>query len=497
MWDTVAIVVLSLVAVALAGAWWQQRRRTHSARLASAVHDAEERRLFEFLHELGEMLYQDVTPRQLHRRVVRGVASVVKAGGGALYFFDAGREQLVPGIVSHDCPPLIELPESLVGAIHADRPAVRSHVLLQCIPSDSGALGDSFSRGSPLHLANLRDHPSFAALPAVPGGKVAAMMSPLVYGGKKLGVLAVARSGRQPAFSAREFELFKSMAEQSAFALGSAMVREEVLEKRRIEDELRRASEIQRVLLPSEPPAVEGFSLAATYQPAKVVSGDYYDFFRPDDRHLGIVIADVAGKGISAGLVMATCRGLLRVCAQSELSPAAVLSHVNRMIFADIREDMFVSLAYCVIDTGTGEVSMARAGHDPPFLFRHAGRAIEALRAPGLALGVDKGPVFERTTRDFTFQMEPGDCLLLYTDGVTEALDPSGIEEFGTERLRVAFQAGAASERSATGILNSVQASLADFVKTAVPSDDLTLVAIERSVNSSRPLVEEVPHRAE
>jgi sigma-B regulation protein RsbU (phosphoserine phosphatase) len=450
MWDTIAIVVLSVVVVALAGAWWQQRRRTHSARLASAAHDAEERRLFEFLHDLGEMLYQDVTPRHLHRRVVRGVASVVQAGGGALYLLDPVRQKLVPSFVSQECPPLIELPEPLVGAIHADRPAVRSHILLQSIPADSGALGDAFTRGVPLHLGNLHDHAAFAGLPAVPGGRVAAMMAPLVYGAKKLGVLAVARTARHPAFSAHEFDLFKSMAEQSTFALGSAMVREEVLEKRRIEDELRRASEIQRVLLPAEPPSIEGFTLAATYQPAKVVSGDYYDFYRPGERHLGIVIADVAGKGISAGLVMATCRGFLRVCAQSELSPAAVLSQVNRMIFSDIREDMFVSLAYCVIDIVTGEVALARAGHDPPFLFRQADRAIEALRSPGLALGVDRGSVFERTTRDFKFQMQPGDCLLLFTDGVTEALDPSGLEEFGIERLRAAFQDGASSGGSAT-----------------------------------------------
>ncbi|MGI8604954.1 MAG: PP2C family protein-serine/threonine phosphatase [Verrucomicrobiales bacterium] len=480
MWDLAAIFVLVVTVALLAMAWWRQRRRAHLALRAHAAHDAEEHRVFEFLHDLGATLEQ-ISPRKLHQRIVRGVASVVQARGGALYLLDGRRDLLVPTFITPECPPLIELPPAMVEKLASDVQAVRSYVQLQSVPAPAGVLGQVLSSERPLNLRDLHDHPVFSSIPAVPGETVAALVSPLAYASKKLGVLAVARNRGQPSFSAREFELFKSMAEQSAFALGSAMVQQEVVEKRRIEDELRRASEIQRVLLPSQPPQVEGFTIAAAYQPAKVVSGDYYDFLQIDATHLGVVIADVSGKGIPAGLVMATCRGLLRVSAQSSLSPSEVLRGVNRMLFADIREDMFVSLAYCIFNTSTGEVTMSRAGHDPPFLFRRGDGSIEALKPPGLALGVDKGAVFDRTTRDFTFQLDPGDCLLFYTDGVTEAVDSSGMNEFGVERLRSAFAASAASA-SVENVLAEIQSRLGNFVHGAHPHDDITLVAVQRSI---------------
>jgi sigma-B regulation protein RsbU (phosphoserine phosphatase) len=480
MWESAAIVILGFALAAFVFLWWHQRRAVQSATREQAAHDAEEHRVFDFLHDLGETLYQEISPRKVHARIVRGVASVVQARGGALYLLDPVRDLLAPAFMSKECPALIELPAHLLAKLNEDRQTVRSYVQLQSVPAGKGALGDVLTSGRSLNLPDLHDHPAFTGVPAVPGKHIAALIAPLLYGTKTLGVLAVARDGGRAPFTAHEFEIFKSVAEQSAFALGSAIVYQEVLEKRRIEDELRRASEIQRILLPAQPPAAEGFTLAAAYQPAKVVSGDYYDFLPLGDNHLGIVIADVSGKGIPASLVMATCRSLVRVCAQASLSPSEVLRQVNRLLFCDIREDMFVSLAYCVINTATGEVTMARAGHDPPYLFRRGARGVEELKSPGLALGVDKGAVFDRATRDFTFQMLSGDCLLLYTDGVTEALDSSGLTEFGADRLRAVFQTGAAGNGNAESVLTMIQNALADFVAGAHPHDDITLIAIER-----------------
>lgn len=444
-------------------------------------HDAEEHRMFEFLHELGEALYADTSTRKLHRRIVRGAAEVVEARGGALYLHDAQRGLLVPSAISRECPPLIELPPAVVGKIGQDPAAVRSHVRLQSILETAGALGDVFGTGRALLLGNLREHASFTALPGTGDDRVlSVMMAPLTYGAKRLGVLAVARPGAGQAFTSHDFDVFRSIAEQSAFALGNAMIHQEAMEKRRIEDELARASEIQRILLPSRSPEFPGFALAAACQPAKVVSGDYYDFIKLDDTHLGVVIADVSGKGVPASLVMATCRGLMRVSAEQQLSPAAVLQRVNRLLFADIREDMFVSLAYCVLNSATGEVTMVRAGHDPPLLFHRASGGIELLKPPGLALGIDKGPVFDRATREFTFQMEPGDRLLLYTDGVTEAMEAKSRDEFGGDRLADVFRREATGGATPQPLLASVQAAVTSFTKGARQHDDITLVVIER-----------------
>jgi len=312
------------------------------------------------------------------------------------------------------------------------------------------------------------------------GRVLSVMIAPLSYGTKRLGVLAVARPGAGHTFTAHDFDVFRSLAEQSAFAIGNSMIHQEAMEKRRIEDELARASEIQRILLPSRPPEFPGFTLAGACQPAKVVSGDYYDFIRLDDSHLGVVIADVSGKGVPASLVMATCRGLMRVSAEQQMSPIAVLQRVNRLLFADIREDMFVSLAYCVLNNSTGDVTMVRAGHDPPLLFHRADGTIEPLKPPGLALGIDKGPVFDRATREFTFRMVTGDRLLLYTDGVTEAVDAKGRDEFGNDRLADFFCRDAAAGTAPQPLLASIQHALSDFTKGARQHDDVTLVAIER-----------------
>jgi len=444
-------------------------------------HDAEEHRMFDFLHELGETLYADTSARKLHRRIVRGAAEVVEARGGALYLHDAQRGLLVPSAISRDCPPLIELPPAIIGKIGQDTAAVRSHVRLQSVLEDAGALGEVFRTSRPVLLEDLRAHPAFAGLPGAGDGRVlGVMIAPLSYGSKRLGVLAVARPRAHQPFTAHDFDVFKSLAEQSAFALGNAMIHQEAMEKRRIEDELERASEIQRILLPSRSPEFPGFAFAAACQPAKVVSGDYYDFIRLDETHLGVVIADVSGKGVPASLVMATCRGLMRVSAEQQLSPGAVLQRVNRLLFADIREDMFVSLAYCVLDSTTGEVTLVRAGHDPPLFFHRADGMIEPLKPPGLALGVDRGPVFDRATRESTFRMEPGDRLLLYTDGVTEALEAKSRDEFGEERLTGVFRSQAAAGAGPLPLLTAVQGALAAFTKGARQHDDITLVVIER-----------------
>jgi len=172
--------------------------------------------------------------------------------------------------------------------------------------------------------------------------------------------------------------------------------------------------------------------------PARMISGDYFDYIELPEGRSGIVIADVTGKGVPAGLLMAMCRSVLRVSAQNTSSPSEALAQVNRHLFPDVREDMFVSLAYVILNNGTGDLSMSRAGHDAPLMFRSNTRTIEWIKPPGLAIGIDEGDVFERVTKDLSLVMESGDCLLLYTDGVCEAVDKDE-NEFGAKRLENEF----------------------------------------------------------
>ncbi len=475
--EAISIVLLLISAAVLTVAWRRQVHRTAVVEAEHAAYGEEEHRMLDFLHQLGEALYQDPSARRMHMRIVNGVSDVVQARGGALYLFDPVKNKLVPSAISKDCPPLIELPESLLNSVRTNPKAVRSHFELQTQAVDAGFLGECFQSQQPVSIPDLRQHIMFAALPAAPGKSFAVMVAPLNHGPKRLGVLVVARPEAAKSFTRHDFDVFVSIAEQSAFALGSARVQQEALEKRRYEDEFRSAAEIQRILLPSAPPVVPGYALAAAYQPAKIVSGDYYDFLEIDAENLGFVIADVSGKGVPASLVMATCRSLIRVSAQGVTSPAEVLRRVNRLIFGDIREDMFVSLAYAVLHRASGRVTMARAGHDAPFLFRSATGGIERLKPPGLAIGVDGGNVFDRVTKDFVFQLDPGDCLLFFTDGVSEALNKAG-DEYTEERMQQTMSS--AMSTGAPGLVNALMADVKTFMGTTRQNDDITLIAVER-----------------
>jgi sigma-B regulation protein RsbU (phosphoserine phosphatase) len=192
---------------------------------------------------------------------------------------------------------------------------------------------------------------------------------------------------------------------------------------------------------------------------------------------MGLVIADVSGKGFPASLVMATCRALLRGVSAGELSPSAALGAVNRRLWGDVREDTFISIAYCVLDRNSPRIVMARAGHDAPLLYSSRTGEVTALKPPGLALGVDSGKVFDRVTRDFTFEMESGDCLLLYTDGVNEAVNGEG-DEFGMDRLVETFRASAG--KGVKAVVEAFQREVQAFAGAQPQSDDITIIAVRK-----------------
>ena len=436
----------------------------------------EESRIFTFLHEIGASLSHDQSLRGLHEEIVRGVSQVVDADGGARYLLDARHgTHLVPAGLMESAAPLIDLPDELAGP--SGSKSLHSFLQMKAVPRTEGVLGKCFDAQGPIHFGKLSLWPQFfKQLSPLQAGHYV-MAAPLSIGTRRMGVLAVTRKPERGPFTAHAFEVFRSASEQGAFALANATIQQEAMDKRRMEEELRSASEVQRILLPQTAPEMGDYIISASNLPAKVLSGDYYDFIPLDEDHMGLVIADVSGKGFPASLVMATCRALLRGQAAGELSPTAALAKVNRMLFSDIREDMFISLAYCVLDRHVPRITLSRAGHDAPLHFSKRTGIVTTLKPPGLALGIDGGRVFERVTKDFTFDMEPGDCLLLYTDGVNEAVDATG-DEFGLERLHDVFLAAAPS--GAEAVLSAFQMALAEFVGGSPQSDDITIIAVEK-----------------
>jgi len=473
----IALAIGTVVLIGLLLALRNQRKRNRRIRKRFRDLEGEEQRMFSFLRDLGLAIENEPSPSMLSRIIVDGIGKVLNARGGAVYFVGTNSGYLLPSYISDECPPLIGIPVEVRKKAERDPRALESHLRLSRVAVDEGILGYCLAVGQAIHVENVKDHPSFRDAFTRYTDDVAALLAPLRHANKDLGVLVLARRHKDGPFTNNDLAVFRSAAEQSSFAIGNARIHREAHEKRAIESELHNAREVQRILLPQEDPVISGFRISGTNLPARIISGDYYDYIPLGDRKFGIVIADVSGKGFPAGLLMAMCRSALRSVAPGRSSPSEVLALVNRQLFPDIREDMFISMAYAILDETTGGLVMARAGHDPALHFLSNSGKVETLRSPGLALGVDGGTVFERVTKDLEVTMKSGDCVLFYTDGVREAVN-SQEEEFGMDRMADAFRM--AAPLGAETVLTRMQEELLQFTGDGPQMDDITLVAIEK-----------------
>ncbi len=475
--NPIVVSVCALIVAILLLILRNQRRKTQHIRHKFNDFEEEELRMFTFLHDLGLAIENEPSPSLLSRIIVDGIDKVVTARGGAIYFVNPEGNFLNPSYISEECPPLIGIPVEIRKKAARDPRALKSHLRLSRVAVDEGILGHCLSMGEPIHVKDVKNHPSFRDAFTGYTDDVSALLAPLRHANRDLGVLVVARRHTDGNFTSNDFAVFRSAAEQSSFAIGNARIHREANEKRAIEGELKNAREVQRILLPQQDPLLMGFRISGTNLPARIISGDYYDYIDLGPQKLGIAIADVSGKGVPAGLLMAMCRSVLRSVAVGEISPSTVMAAVNRQLFPDIREDMFISMTYSILDANTGKLTLSRAGHEPALFFRRETGKVELLRSPGLALGIDSGAVFERVTNDQEVELKSGDCVLFYTDGVKEAVDPHE-EEFGMKRMCEAFRI--AAPLGAEAILNRMQEELQQFTGEGPQMDDITLVAIEK-----------------
>jgi len=305
------------------------------------------------------------------------------------------------------------------------------------------------------------------------------MVVPLVSQGELIGLLCLGPRLSQQEYSADDRNLLNNLATQATPAVRVAqLVRQqqrEAQERERIEHELQVARLIQHTLLPKALPERAGWQLAAYYQPAREVGGDFYDFIELPDEKLGIVVGDVTDKGVPAALVMATTRSVMRAAAGRLDSPGEVLERVNEALCPDIPENMFVTCFFAVLDPATGSLRYANAGHDLPYR-RHGDEAME-LRATGMPLGLLPGMKYEE--KETT--LEPGDSLLMYSDGLVEAHDPGG-DMFSFPRLRslVGEYASGDSEE----LVDYLLTQLSQFTGPQwEQEDDITLVTIHCSTS--------------
>ncbi len=473
--------LFGLVVVTLVGwliSYQRQRGRIRQLERSKEEIQVEENLVFDFLHGLGEAFRDVIRPHDLHRLIVESSTRILDAHGGALYMADRTGLRLVPAFISKGCPPMIEVPDRILQQAAVTPIALESYLRSHSIGAEEGLVGRVWKNGDAVLLADLADAPELSKLRDSALGASSVMVTPLLYGRQNLGVLAVANGPMSAAFTPSEFTVFKSISEQSAFALYNAIIYSEANEKKRLDHDLQIARDIQRILLPSEAPATEGFQIAGINIPARQVSGDYFDYIQVEADRLGVVIADVSGKGVPASLIMAICRSALRAEARGSLSPADVLRKVNRQLYPDIKEDMFISMAYVILDRKNSSLTLSRGGHDAPLLYRAATGEVTTLKPPGMALGIDSGSVFDRVAADVSVPLAPGDCLILYTDGITEALDAKG-DEFGPERMVRSVQASAPA--GAQEVIARLTADVRAFAGGHPQNDDITLIVVRKT----------------
>jgi len=478
MWPTF---LFGLLLVSVAG-WiftaYAQRRRIRMLERSHEEIQVEETLVFDFLHGLGEAFSDIIRPNELHRLIVEGATRILDAHGGALYVTDRTGGRLTPAFISKGCPPLVDVPPNILQQAAATPIALESYLRLHSIVPAEGIIGRVWQTGQSVCFNELSQAPELAKLRDSAFGTASVMAASLSYGKQNLGVLAVANGPMGAPFTQGDFVVFKSIAEQSAFALYNAIIYSMANEKKRLDHDLEIARDIQRILLPAEAPAINGFQISGINVPARQVSGDYFDYIRVDEERLGVVIADVSGKGVPASLIMAICRSVLRAEAARNPSPADVLRKVNRQLYPDIKEDMFISMAYLILDHERDGVTLARGGHDAPLLYKRQLQHVTPVKSPGMVLGIDSGNVFDRLTVDFAVPLERDDCLVLYTDGVTEALNTEG-DEFGLGRTIESVRASATD--GAQAIVKRVIDDVRNFTGSNPQNDDITLIAIRKT----------------
>jgi len=336
--------------------------------------------------------------------------------------------------------------------------------------------------GVPLLTSNaLRDQRLSARESVVVLGLRSILCVPLQLKGETIGVIYVDNRLQAGLFNPDDLDLLTSIASSAAVAIDNARLYQVAVEKGRLERELQVAREVQTSLLPRETPRLDGWEFAAYWQPARQVAGDFYDFIPLTQSEanghagipqpaqgLGVVVADVSDKGMPAALFMALSRSIVRASVSRAAAADAGIAQANRLICADSMNSMFVTLFYAQIDSG-GNLAYVNAGHNPPYLYRTGEDRLIRLTRTGMLLGIDSTATF---TQHSLFA-QAGDFVLMYTDGVPEALNAHG-EEFGEDRLqRVVL---ARRHAPATEIVAAVRDELDRHIGTTAPFDDSTLV---------------------
>jgi sigma-B regulation protein RsbU (phosphoserine phosphatase) len=327
-------------------------------------------------------------------------------------------------------------------------------------------------KGKSVLTSDAQHDPRFMSSTMTIQGIRSVLAVPLGVGEKVFGIVYADSPIAEGRFTEDHLKVLTTLASVAAIRVENARLLEEQMERERMEHELQLASEIQQRFLPTAPPQITGYELQGISFPCYEIGGDYYDFIARDDNRMVIALGDVSGKGTAAALLMSSLHAAIHAQASSNNSLVDSISEVNRYLAENTPTNRFVTLFYAELDPQTGALAFLNAGHNPPIIAHSAG-TVEHLAAGGLPLGIMPDTFY----REGHTQLQPGDVLVAYSDGVSEAVNPSG-EEFGAQRLYETIARNL--DASAAGIRDRIEAALSKWAQGTPAADDITLVIVKR-----------------
>ncbi len=424
---------------------------------------------YDFMENLGGAITAKIDLPRVMEIIIDSAVHSIGADSGAILMVDEYQDVLRVRATYGIYPPLLEVPE----IVKVKASSLKQYFNDTPIPIGQTVLGEAVKSGMAIMIRDCREDPRLQQNNRDDILFVSSLVAiPLVVGNRVLGVISALKRAANQYFTDEDFQHLKTFADYASITIDNLYTYLEVLEKRQMEREVDIAAQIQRRLLPAQVPTFSKATLAVHSVPAHGVSGDYYDIIPLDGDKVALVICDVAGKGIPAAMVMVMIRSIVHLLVTPGRDAATTLTEINQGITGRIEIDHFATIAILIYDQGRREAQYANAAHLPLMVYRHSTGTLAKLDAKGLPIGVEREAAYEQKR----LRVEPGDMLVLCTDGIIEAMNADG-QQYTLGRLKSVIEKDAAG--GADKLVQAIRDDVGLHVAGARQHDDQTLMLLQ------------------
>lgn len=434
-----------------------------------AMRDRDRNEILDLMYKISNAIAEHSSQEEIYKLISNSAKNSTSAECSALFLLNEQDKILENHMFEGLYPPVLPVndyvkdrEDRIKGKLRADK-----------IPLDHNSyIGRVVQSGDAIFISDASNHP---LVPQTLEGvfQIRSLIAvPLKIQDELIGVISVINKKDLGHFNESDLDIMLTLSDQAAISINTVNLYETIIEKEKGERDIVIAGEIQQNMLPDKPPNIEGVQLHSFSYAAKGVGGDYYDYTKLSDTKLGVILVDVAGKGVPASLVMVMIRSVWRIAAPTNPSPGDTIAIVNKSIAGDLTEERYATMFYLMYDEKTGEMTYTNAAHGPLLLYRAERDEFEELDADGLPVGIRANATYETKTT----KLGKGDIAVLYTDGVTEAMDIQR-NQFTLERVKDCIRRF--RERDADAISNLIYKEITEFTGTAPQHDDQSLVIMK------------------